>query len=283
MFFFILAGGYGKRAQPLSLIKPKPLFPLNGTPLIRLTLKQLKKKGIEKGFINLHYQSRMIKQNVAGDFHIEYLYEEKLSGSKILRQASRYIEDFLLIVNGDIFLDIPVEKMYKKILSAGCDGILLLRKSDSPGYPAIILEDGCYAQRKKNGDKGGLMYTGAALFKKSVLEKIEEINFFDTLDKSKFRIKTLMHRGIWLDIGSSRSYFEADAAYRQHIKSPGSNSLSKNVQISSDSVVTDSIIWENTTIASKSGISNCIVTGDLKLENESYRDKIITKDNIYDL
>jgi len=283
MFFFILAGGYGKRAQPLSLIKPKPLFPLDGTPLIRLTLEQLKKKGVEKGFINLHYKSKMIRESIAADLQINYLYENELSGSKILRQASPYVDDFLLIVNGDIFLDIPVTKMYKKIVAEECDGILLLRKSDSPGYPTVIPEDGCYARRKKNGDKGGLMYTGVALFKKKVLEKIDEINFFDTLDKSKFRIKTLLHQGLWIDIGSPKSYFEADSRYREYIKASGSNSLSKNVRISSDSNVKNSIIWENTTIASKSGISNCIVTGDLKLENVSYRDKIITKDNIYDL
>ncbi|MFC2155134.1 sugar phosphate nucleotidyltransferase [Acidobacteriota bacterium] len=282
MLFFILAGGYGKRAQPLSLIKPKPLFPLDGTPLTRLTLKQLKKKGVEKGFINLHYKSRMMKENLPGDLQIEYLYEEKLSGSKILRQAAPYIDDFLLIVNGDISLDIPVTKMYKKIVAEACDGILLFRKSDSPGYPTVILEDGCYVRRKKNGGKGCLMYTGVALFKKPVLEKIDEINFFDTLDKSKFRIKPLMHRGIWLDIGSPRSYFEADSMYRKHIKSPGSNSLSKNVQISSDSKVKNSIIWENTTINNKSNISNCIITGDMALKNAHYSGKIITKEHVYD-
>jgi NDP-sugar pyrophosphorylase family protein len=225
----------------------------------------------------------MIKQNIPGDLHVEYLYEERLSGSKILRQAVPHTNDFLLVVNGDIFVDIPVTRMYEKIVTEECDGILLLRQSDKAGYPTVILEDGCYARRRKNGKKGGLMYTGAALFKQEVLEKIDEINFFDTLDKSKFRVKPLLYRGIWLDIGSPRSYFEADAAYRQHIKSPGSNSLSKNVRISADSVVTESIIWENTSIIDKSTISNCILTGNLTIRNNSYSNKIITKNNIYDL
>jgi len=283
MLFFILAGGYGKRARPLSLLKPKPLFPLNGTPLIRLTLRQLKKKGLKKGFINLHYLPRMIKDSMPGDLQIEYLYEETLSGSKILKQAAPHIDDFLLVVNGDVFLQIPVKEMREKITAEDCDGILLLRKSDGPGYPNVILEEGCYARRNKNGEKDGLMYTGTALLKKSFLERIDEINFFDTLDKAKFRVKNLLYEGIWLDIGSPRSYYEADVKYRRHIRAPGSNSLSKNAQISPDSVVTDSIIWENTTIGNQSRISNCIITGNMELNHVSYRDKIITKDHIYEL
>ena len=283
MLFFILAGGYGKRAEPLSFIKPKPLFPLCGTPVIDILLNQLKKKNLKKGFINLHYKAGMIREHISSDLQIQYLYEEELSGSKILTKAAPYTTDFLLVVNGDMFLDIPVEEMQKEISGCDCDGILLLRQIVEPGYPTIILEDGYYVRRKKNGEKKGYMYTGTALFKKKVLEKIDEINFFDTLDKSGFRIKTLVYQGTWLDIGTPRTYFEADSRYRKYINAPGSNSLSRNVRISAAAPVKNSIIWEDTTICEKSEISHCILTGNLTLKNVSYRNKIITKDNIYDL
>lgn len=283
MLFFILAGGYGKRAEPLSLIKPKPLFPLNGTPIIRIILEQLKQKGLNRGFINLHYKPRMIRDCTAGDMKIKYLYEEELSGSMILNEAARSMDDVLLVVNGDIFLDIPAAEMQEKMSAAGCDGILLLRRSDKPGYPTIILKDGCYVKRKKNGDPHGLMYTGTALFKKKVIERIDRINFFETLDKGEFRIMTVIYRGLWLDIGDPLSYFGADAAYREFIKAPGSNSLSPQVRISADSQVKNSIIWENSNISSGSKITNCIVTGNVELNNATYADKIISENEIYDL
>ena len=62
--FFLLAGGYGKRAQPLSLIKPKPLFTLGGKPLIFIILKQLNDMGIHSGFVNLHYKSKDLKESL---------------------------------------------------------------------------------------------------------------------------------------------------------------------------------------------------------------------------
>ncbi|MEI6614185.1 MAG: hypothetical protein WCL37_04750, partial [Chrysiogenales bacterium] len=67
MKFFILAGGYGKRAEPLSLIKPKAVFPLNGIPLLRLLLKQLQiQLGLE-GFINPHHLGEQVVQSAGHD------------------------------------------------------------------------------------------------------------------------------------------------------------------------------------------------------------------------
>ena len=277
MDFFILAGGYGKRAEPLTFIKPKPLLPLAGTPIIEIILNRLEQKGLKKGFINLHYKAGMLRDSISTGMQVTYLYEKELSGSKILCEAAPHIDDLLLVVNGDMFLDIPVATMHERILAEDCDGVLLLRKSDKPGYPTIILKDGCYVKRKKNGEKDGLMYTGTAIFKKKVIEKIDEINFFDMLDKATFKIKTIVHRGLWLDIGTPKSYFEANAGYREYINASAGNSISKNVQISPGAQVTNSILWENTVIGSKCRISNCIVTGDVTLENAAYHDKIIMR------
>ena len=66
MRFFILAGGYGQRARPLSLEKPKPLFPLGGTPLIRLLLAQVRTLGCGSGFVNLHHLAGQIRVCLAG-------------------------------------------------------------------------------------------------------------------------------------------------------------------------------------------------------------------------
>ena len=90
--FFILAGGYGKRAQPLSLLKPKPLFPLGGRPLIQILLNQLQEKGLGEGFINLHYKPEPLRICVeetiknTGSPMIHFLYEDTLSGSRIIKK-----------------------------------------------------------------------------------------------------------------------------------------------------------------------------------------------------
>jgi NDP-sugar pyrophosphorylase family protein len=295
--FFILAGGYGKRAQPLSFIKPKSLFPLGGTPLIEILLDQLIEKGLREGFINLHHMPQPLRQHVEkitkkpGSPVIRFFYEKNLSGSRILKEAAGHItdNDLLLVVNGDSFLEIPVEEMLGKILRERADGILLVRenKEKDPQYKIILTKGDCFVGRKifthsREPGKGPLMYTGISLFNENVVRAIDEINFFDMLEKSDFNIKICNYTGPWLDIGDPKSYFESDAKYKKHQGIENRNSLSENVFISPDSVVKNCIIWENTEIKNKSVIKNCIVTGNVSLDNVYYENKIINRDSVED-
>ncbi|UCH96006.1 MAG: NDP-sugar synthase [Candidatus Aminicenantes bacterium] len=296
--FFILAGGYGKRAQPLSLIKPKPLFPLNGKPLIQILLDQLLEKGLHEGFINLHHMPQPLRQCVEkitkkpGSPVIRFLYEETLSGSRILKEAAEHMPDdgLLLVVNGDIFLEIPFEKMLDKILKEQADGILLVRKNKEKDsqYKIVLTRGERFAGRKifSSSDRESidepLMYIGVSLFKKNVVQAIDEINFFDMLEKSHFKIKIFNYNGPWLDIGDPKSYLESDSQYKKNLGIETPNSFSENVFISPDSVVKDCIIWENTRIINKSVIKNCIVTGNVSLDNVHYENKIINRDSVED-
>jgi len=295
--FFILAGGYGKRAQPLSLIKPKPLFPLDGTPLIQILLRQMQEKGLREGFINLHHMPAPLQQCVEkiieppGSPAIRFFYEKNLSGSRILKEAAGHMtdNDLLLVINGDSFLEIPVEEMLDKISREQADGILVVRvnKEKDPQYKIILTKDDRFIGRKlftgsREPGKEPLMYTGISLLNRNIIRAIDEINFFDMLEKSDFNIKICNYTGPWLDIGDPKSYFESDAKYKKHLGIRNSNSLSENVFISPDSKVQNCIIWENTGIKNKSVIKNCIITGNVSLDNVHYENKIINSDSVED-
>ena len=296
--FFLLAGGYGQRTQPLSFYKPKPAFPLHGTPLIRIILEQLKEKGFEDGFINLHHLADKIKEcvswvNLGSGFPI-YFYEEKLSGSAILSAAVPYMKnrDTLLVVNGDIFLEIPFREMLDDLNSSEADGIILVRPNTEKkaGYKVILAEEGFFKGRtvlteEMMNDKTPcevFMYTGVALLKTKILSRIADINFFDTLERERFQVKVLPYNGIWLDIGDPQSYREANFIYKSYIKqktgkfSNNENSFSENVKVSADSIVEDSIIWDNTEIKNGSVLRRCIVTGDMVLDSVHYEDRLVT-------
>ena len=284
MKFFILAGGYGKRAQPLSLVKPKPIFPLHGTPLINILIAGLKTAGFKEGFINLHYKPDAIRQAISNnpELSIKYFYEKELSGSKILAQTPRRLEgidESLFILNGDVFLElskIPVEHLFREVSENGCDGALLLRKNTNPVYKSVITENGFFKYTEINKGGESFMYTGVAVFRKKVIEKIDHISFFDTLAAHDFKIKTFAYDGTWMDIGDPHLYFEANAGYKHQLTIDSQvNSLSENVSISPGSRVSNCIAWENTTISGRSTLSNCIVTGNMVLHDVDCSDKII--------
>lgn len=283
-----MAGGYGTRTRPLSLIKPKPVFPLGGMPLLRIILDQLRGKGLTNGFINLHHLPEAVRECVDAIPHkpgIHFLYEEQLSGSRILKDALPFLDhnQVLLVLNGDVFLDIPLVRMAEELEQQNADGVLLVRRNSVRGtaYNAVLEQNGVFKGRKfYHPDRpfmNALMYPGVALLKPNVLRAIDETNFFDSLEKQgrPFRIVLVHYDGIWLDIGDPASYLESDRRYKEYVKEPGSNSVSEGVYISEDSVVENSIIWENTEIRSGSEIRGCIVTGDMVLHNACHKDCII--------
>ena len=57
----ILCAGLGKRLNPLTLEKPKPLLELNNITLLENTINLIKKLGIKKIFLNTFYLKDQIK------------------------------------------------------------------------------------------------------------------------------------------------------------------------------------------------------------------------------
>jgi len=283
MHFFILAGGLGKRAFPLSLFKPKPLFPLGGEPLFDLMIAQLKKKSLKQGYVNLHYRSDDFKKRISQTSFIRWLFEEELSGSLVLRESLSFMEDMLLVVNGDIFIDLPIAEMEAKLDRENADGLILLRKSDSGNYPAIDVQGGFFKGRKEWQSPRDLMYTGVALLRRPVIEAIDNLNFVDTLIEKNLKISVMKHDGLWLDFGDPSHYYRANFEYLSHQNRKQTNSLSENATIKDGALIEGCIIWENTSISASCRIKNSIITGNMNLNNVSYCNKIITPDSVYNL
>ena len=57
----VLAAGFGKRLNPLTLSCPKPLLKFGNETLLFNTLKFLELAGIEQAIINVHYLAEQIE------------------------------------------------------------------------------------------------------------------------------------------------------------------------------------------------------------------------------
>jgi NDP-sugar pyrophosphorylase family protein len=276
--FFILAGGYGQRAEPLSLIKPKPAFPLGGVPLLARLLRQLRALGCRQGFINLHHLAGQVVAAAGCGAGIRFIEEKELSGSRVLRQALPFITDWLLAVNGDTFLEIPLPEMLRAASDPQVDGVLLTRRDESGRYARLRIGGSGFLESMEPGasSREGAMYAGAALFRKKALEKIDEANFFVSIRKKRLRFQTVPYDGLWLDIGTPASYFRASWEFMARFSPQRANALSAHVTISPRARVERSVLWENTRVGPGVRLSECIVTGDLDLRDASHSGQIIT-------
>ena len=61
----ILCAGYGKRLNPITLSKPKPLIEINNTTLLQNTLNLVCSLGVKNILINSFYLHNQIEEYVA--------------------------------------------------------------------------------------------------------------------------------------------------------------------------------------------------------------------------
>lgn len=113
----ILAAGKGERMRPLTLTTPKPLIPVNGTPLIVYHIKALAKAGFRDIIINHAWLGQQIEDYLGNgeQFGVSIQYsaegEPLETGGGILKALPLLGKNPFLLVNGDVFCDYPFEKL----------------------------------------------------------------------------------------------------------------------------------------------------------------------------
>ena len=104
----VMAGGKGTRLDPFTKILPKPLIPLEGTPIIEHVLSGFNKSGFYNFKLILNYKKEMIKLFLSESnypFNFEIIEEEKFLGTAGgLSLIKNKINDTFILTNCDTIL-----------------------------------------------------------------------------------------------------------------------------------------------------------------------------------
>ena len=103
----IMAGGEGRRLQPLTMEKPKPMIEVGSVPMIERLVLSLVRAGVPRIYIAVNYLAHMIEEHFgSGDRFgttITYLREkEKMGTAGALSLLPEPISAPLLVINGDV-------------------------------------------------------------------------------------------------------------------------------------------------------------------------------------
>lgn len=114
----ILAAGRGERLRPLTNTVPKPLFEVDGKPLIEHHLEKLAQAGFREIIINLAYLGDMIRDTLgkgsAWNVNIHYCQEPPgaLGTGGGIQQALPLLGATpFAVINGDVFTDYPLARL----------------------------------------------------------------------------------------------------------------------------------------------------------------------------
>ena len=144
----ILAGGLGKRMHPLTLQLPKPLLPLQSSPILEWSLASL--RGIvERVLVVVHYRKAQIAaymnaQSLVADYVLVEQLPEPLGTGHALQCCRDYLEsEHFLVINGD---DLYSHSALRDLSS--CEfGILSLLRDDYDRYGVIVTDSEGHFQR----------------------------------------------------------------------------------------------------------------------------------------
>lgn len=223
----ILIGGMGTRLRPLTCTTPKPLLPIVNRPFLEYQFELLKRHGINEVILCVAYLSDEFKKYFGTGkkwgMKLHYVHEENPLGTGgAIRNASKFIDDTVLIFNGDILTDINLSDMVahhknKKALIT----IALTRVKDPTMYGLVEIDKTCRIERfleKPSWDEinCNTINAGIYLFEPEALEYIPEgINFsverglFPNLLAKGNGLYGFTSKSYWMDIGTVDKYLQS--------------------------------------------------------------------------
>jgi aminoglycoside/choline kinase family phosphotransferase/dTDP-glucose pyrophosphorylase len=218
----ILAAGLGTRLRPYTEHTPKPLFPIDGVPLLDRLIFQLRDAGCNAIAVNTHHLHKKIEAHIAaGSYGIPVFtrHEPEILGTG---GAIRNLSDFwdehpFLVVNSDILTNID----FKDVFDFHCrsNGPATLVLVDSPPLNSVTVDtEGSVSHFLSPSELSAAppetyTFTGIQVLAPRVLSLIPENTFYSSIDAYKRLIteKTpprayVDTSGHWQDLGAPDRY-----------------------------------------------------------------------------
>ena len=181
----ILCAGYGKRLNPITLIKPKPLIEINNTTLLQNTLNLVTSLGVKNILINSFYLSEQIEEYVSSlSINLKVISDgNKIldTGGGILNLINNSKQNNFLVFNPDTLWNdsyiAEIQNMEKFYFENKVRNILLVveksKSFDQRMNGDFFLKDNIL---NKSFDKN-FIFTGCQILNKSVFENYKVETF----------------------------------------------------------------------------------------------------------
>ncbi len=227
----ILAGGFGTRLQTVVNDVPKPMAPIDGIPFLTFQLTYLKHFGFKKVILSVGYLSEKIKNHYQISFEgmeIEYVTESIPlgTGGGIRLAIESCQENLALVLNGDSFFDIDLNRFYNLHQQNHSQISLALRKvPDASRYGTIQTNSKHQLisfKEKNTVAEVGIINGGVYILDKNLfLLNTSPLTTFsiekDFFEKqlTKLNIKGFEFNGYFIDIGIPEDYAKAQNDFKE--------------------------------------------------------------------
>jgi mannose-1-phosphate guanylyltransferase len=298
---FVLGAGLGTRLRPLTLVRPKPLIPIFGKPLITFALDHLCAIGVESFVINTHHLAEHFDEIfLAGCYRgrsVKLVHEPDLleTGGGIKNAAPWIGNEPFIVYSGDILTDVNLEILIDEHFRRGNDVTLALRNTGLAAGLTLGAEGHVTEIKTASATATGYDFANVSVWNSEVFRRIplrKKISFIPILIdwiSEKGQIGgVVLNDGNWFNIGSRGEYLSVHRTISERCWKPdymtstnwpvevaqsariastaqlsGLSVIGEGCVIEGGAIIQDSILWEAATIRSETILQGCVVTRSL--------------------
>ncbi|MDD5758288.1 MAG: nucleotidyltransferase family protein [Desulfobulbaceae bacterium] len=287
----VLAAGLGTRLRPYTLLRPKPLFPILGEPLLLRIIKQLRESGFSPIIVNAYHLAEQIIALLADQPDITLQHEpmELGTGGGLRMALPHFADEPVLVTNGDIYHDIDYGAVYALHGQGDCPISLVMH--DYPRFNKVTVVDdricAFSASDKHPVASGGgfetLAFTGIHVVHPAVLRDIPPAVFSSIIDcyqghlKAGGQIASIKVQGhFWTDIGTIGDYLDLHRTilsaeppcFRlaetvdlgQNVRLDGWGYVGAGASLGTGAHLSRVVVWDGARIEQDAVLADCLLT-----------------------
>lgn len=217
----ILAGGTGTRLAPLTVVFPKPLMPLDETPILEVVLKQLRRSGFDSATLTVGYLAELIQTYFTDGSRIglplDYVREERPLGTAGAIGLVDGLTEPFLMMNGDVLTTLDYGAFLDDHAASGAALTISTNRREQQVEFGVILteDDGRVTGYVEKPTTEYLVSMGIYALSPAVLPYIEPGVRLDLPDlvlrliEAGEHVRSVPFDGYWLDIGRHLDYEQA--------------------------------------------------------------------------
>ena len=221
----IMAGGQGRRLQPLTYETPKPMLPIGGRPVMEWIIEGLRQAGIRHIIVTTHYKAEVITQHFGNGcklgVEIDYIHEGRLSGTAGALGLLDSWPQSLLVINGDIMTRVDFRTMFRYHQEQKADMTVAIREYHvQVPYGIVEMQNTKVVKLTEKPLLRFFVNAGIYLLEPSVQGYITRGEFLDMTDLMTRLLgdqRSLIGfplREYWVDIGQQHDYEQAQEDMR---------------------------------------------------------------------
>lgn len=178
----VLAAGLGTRLKPLTDTMPKALVPVDGVPLIDLTVRRLMAQGYDRFVVNVHHFAQQIVNHVAAQDYAPLVHFSDESeclletGGGLKRAQQLFRDDEPILIHNVDILDNVDYGWFARQHAADEDAVLLVSRRKTKRY--LLFDNAMRLMGWKNVETGEVKSPYEYVRRTGLSQHGEELNMF---------------------------------------------------------------------------------------------------------